>query len=466
MSPVERALRALSPAALACWLGEQRWFGARGEAIAGVRMLAVAALPGDEPAALIRAQVDLANGGTAEYQLSLRAPDDARDEPQDAMLSPSFRRQLARAFARRGEIGGDDGESAWIFEPLTDLGELDELPSRPGGAEQSNTSIVYGQRAILKLYRRVEPGTHPEVEICRFLTTRTNFRGTPPLLGVLHLRGPAGETVAGMLQAFVPHAVDGWRHVLASLADSDGRCDAPDTLGVEIEALGRLTAELHAALASAPDDPDFAPSPTQDADIQRWREAADAQLTASLARLAARRDSLPPTTAASATRLTDHAAHLRERLTVPIRAAAVGPRSRVHGDYHLGQVLHARDGWRIIDFEGEPARPLQERRALEHPLRDVAGMLRSFAYAGAVAARHERAEPGEPGPCADEWAQALRTAFLRGYDPTLADDPQRGALLALFETQRLCYELSYELGSRPDWAWIPLRDLAARSPPA
>ena len=123
--------------------------------------------------------------------------------------------------------------------------------------------------------------------------------------------------------------------------------------------------------------------------------------------------------------------------------AGLGPRIRHHGDYHLGQVLHTPDGWRVIDFEGEPARPLAERRAKHHPLRDVAGMLRSFAYAAAVAAQ------ARAGP-------AMCAAFLRGYDPTLRDDPRRSGLLALFTAEKLFYELSYELGSRPDWVWIPL----------
>ncbi len=471
MNPAERALRALAPAALARHLGQQRWFGARGEAITDARIVAVAMMQGtSEPAALTRVHVQFANGSTADYQLPLALPDPTRDNViNDAMNLPGFRQQLARAFARSSEIVSEDGETAWLFEPLTDLAELEALPSRPGGAEQSNTSIVYGQRAILKIYRRIEPGPHPEVEICRFLTTRTNFRGTPPLLGVLRHQSPAGEAVAGMLQAFVPHAVDGWSHVLDCLKNSAERCDDPGTLATEIEALGHLTAQLHAALASVPGNPDFSPDfaaqPTQDADIQRWREAADAQLRTSLARLAAQLPSLPPATGAAARALTGRAAALQGRLAVPIRAAALGPRSRTHGDFHLGQVLHARDGWHIIDFEGEPARPLHERRALDHPIRDLAGMLRSFAYAAAVAAatRDGRAEPGAH---ASEWEQPLRTAFLRGYDPTLIDDPDRSALLTLFETQRLCYELSYELGSRPDWAWIPLTGIAALLPPA
>lgn len=461
MNPIEPALRALTPAALAQHIGEQRWFDARGETITSARLLAVAPMPdAAEPAALTRVHVCFASGAAADYQVPLALPADAQDGPRDAMQRPDFRRQLARAFARGAELPTDDGETAWIFEPLTALDELETLPSRPGDGEQSNTSITYGQRAILKLYRRIEPGLHPEVEICRFLTTRTSFRGTPPLLGVLHMRSPAGEAVAGMLQAFVPGAVDGWHHVLAALEDRASRCEDPGPLLAQIEALGRLTAELHAALASDPADPDFAPRPTQDADVQRWREAADAQLTATLARLATHHASLPPATALVAMTLASRAGALRDRLAVPIRAAALGPQRRHHGDYHLGQVLHAHDGWHIIDFEGEPARPLLERRAFNHPIRDLAGMLRSFAYVAAVAARDE------PDLRARECEMALRTAFLRGYDPTLADDPDRGALLALFETQRLFYELSYELGSRPDWAWIPLAGIADRLPPA
>jgi len=461
MNAAERALRALTPAALARYLTAQRWFGALGETITSARILEIAPMPdAAEPAALTRVHVCFASGAAADYQVLLAV--DAAGGPaslHDALQIPAFRRQLGHAFARGAELPSADNDAAWVFEPLTDLDELEELPSQPGAGEQSNTSIVYGQRAILKIYRRLEPGIHPEVEICRFLTTRTDFRGTPPLLGVLRLRTAAGEAVAGMLQAFVPDALDGWNYVLDALTDGAERCDDDGALDREIEALGRLTAELHAALASTPDDPHFAPRPTADADIQRWRAAADAQLTATLGRLATRHTDLPPDIAAAAHDLLGRAHALRARLAAPIAAAAVGPQIRHHGDYHLGQVLHARDdGWRIIDFEGEPARTLHERRALNHPIRDLAGMLRSFAYVAAVAAR------SEPGAKPAVWEQALRTAFLRGYDPALAHDPERLRLLALFETERLFYELGYELGSRPDWAWIPLAGIAALLP--
>jgi maltose alpha-D-glucosyltransferase/alpha-amylase len=304
MNPAERALRALTPAALARHLTAQRWFGALGETITSARILEVAPMPdAAEPAALTRVHVCFASGAAADYQVPLAV--DAEGDPaslHDALQRPTFRRQLGHAFARGAEIPTTDNDAAWVFEPLTDLGELEELPSRPGAGEQSNTSIVYGERAILKIYRRLEPGIHPEVEICRFLTACTDFRGTPPLLGVLRLRTAAGEAVAGMLQAFVPDALDGWHYVLDALADGAERCDDDGALDREVEALGRLTAELHAALASTPDGPDsavhftvhFTPRPTTDADIQRWRAAADAQLTATLGRLAARHTDLPP----------------------------------------------------------------------------------------------------------------------------------------------------------------------------
>ena len=143
----------------------------------------------------------------------------------------------------------------------------------------------------------------------------------------------------------------------------------------------------------------------------------------------------------------EHALHAR--LTRALHPG--GQRIRHHGDYHLGQVLHTADGgWRIIDFEGEPARPLAERRAKHHPLRDVAGMLRSFAYAAAVATADA------PGPQRASWERAMRTAFLTGYDPALTTESDQAGLLALFEAEKLFYELAYELGSRPDWVWIPL----------
>ena len=455
------ALGALGRDALTRYLSARRWFGAKGQAIEAAGFDEVAPLiAGDDPIALARVAVRFASGHTEHYQVPLAIDREGRASLilanihgggvlHDAVESPEFRRQLGRAFAQRATAAAQTVR--WEFEPLTELEDLADVPTRVVGGEQSNTSIVFGERAILKLFRHLEIGQNPDVEIGRFLTTRTNFRGTPALLGILHLRAPAGDGVAGMVQEFLPDSTDGWAHVLARLANNG----ADQALTTELQALGRLTRELHAALASVTDDPDFAPEPTTQADLDRWRTEVNTQVTTTFTQLAAQLGQLPAKIVGPARALLGRAEQLRGLLRGPLHADEAMPRIRHHGDYHLGQVLRTADGgWRIIDFEGEPARPLAERRAKHHPLRDVAGMLRSFAYAAAVAARTDPARD----PATAE--RAMRAAFLAGYDPDLAGDPRSSALLALFETEKALYELRYELGSRPDWAWIPLAGLA------
>lgn len=468
------AMRELEPASLAEFIAARRWFGGKGRTIELAEIENAAPLPsessGCESAALTRVRVRLADGAELRYQLPLALRVEATDTPAlllartgscvlyDAVESPEFRRQLGRAFAERSVLpsglasglasglpSGLPGAGVrWEFEPLADLDDIAALPTKVMGGEQSNTSIAYGDRAIVKIFRRLEPGINPDVEIARFLTTRTEFRGTPALLGVIHLRDGDGDSVAGMVQEFMPGASDGWAHLLARLREQPAASgELNEGLAAEISALGRVTRELHTALASVADDPDFAPEPTTDADLERWRSTTETASLAALTRLAEATDRLTPEIAASARTLLGRDEAVRALLRRPLDAAAAGPRIRHHGDYHLGQVLFTADGtWRIIDFEGEPARPLVERRAKHHPLRDVAGMLRSFAYAAAVTGSGSE--------------RAMRTAFLSGYDPALGDDPQRAGLLALFETEKLFYELGYELGSRPDWVWIPL----------
>ena len=222
------ALAALDRGTLARFLAARRWFGAKGRQISDVKISEVAPLSsGEQPTALTRVEVRFADGGVAHHQLPLALQADGEPAPNlvlahlgdslvyDAVESPEFRRQLGRGFAGRRSAPAQ--QVRWEFEPLADLADLGELPTRVIGAEQSNTSIIFGERAILKLYRRLEPGTNPDVEIGRFLTTRTGFRGTPALLGVLHLRGPEGDAVAGMVQEFMPGSTDGWVHVHTSL---------------------------------------------------------------------------------------------------------------------------------------------------------------------------------------------------------------------------------------------------------
>ena len=487
----------LPPTALASYLARQRWSGARGAAIEGVRVAAVVPFPlaaraDDTPPCAILVVEGLVNGAPTRWQLPLVAlpADAAAGEPLlvqdrlglfDAAGQAAFRDRLREALARGETLAGESADGRpvrWAARVVGDAAWAAEaLPSRVGGAEQSNTSLLYGESTILKLFRRLESGPQPDVEIGAALGA-AHFAHVPALRGVLELRIDDATTVCGMAQAMVPRARDAWAVAVdaARASVAGGLADAAPMS----ERLGTATRALHDALATV-DDEDFVPQPATRADVRRWVEAAGAAFDAALAAVAPT-GGAPETAAfgdarAALTALADRRAELRARLDA--LGATVGDDAgrliRHHGDYHLGQVLVGADGgYAIIDFEGEPARPLAERRARHSALRDVAGMLRSFGYAAAAALEGD-AHGAEQAERAAVWERAARDAFLRGYfrpDGRADDGAHRAdylpasrahadALLRVFELEKLFYELRYEVRNRPDWLPIPLRGLTA-----
>ena len=369
---------------------------------------------------------------------------------------------------RRGWAGVLEGQSTGAF----DADGIDALEPVPLGAEQSNTSIRFGDRFILKLFRKTTPGVNPDLEVGQFLTDAVGFPGTPPALGGVEYR-PDGQAplAVAFLQGFVPNRGDAWRLARAAVSDQLARlASAPDREGAGVgdfpdasALLGRRTAELHRALASRPDLPAFAPEP--------FTLAAQAALHGEVSRLAAtsfallerRLADLPPgirTVAAEVLALRDR---VPGRTAWLLERPVVASRIRTHGDFHLGQVLWTGSDFVIIDFEGEPARPLAERREKGSALRDVAGMLRSFHYAA------HSAPGGDPEAAAAlrEWYQAVSGAFLASYRAAAGgapflpgDEGIFGALLAVHLLEKALYELGYELNNRPDWVGIPLEGLA------
>src|SRR6185312_12157715 len=318
--------------------------------------------------------------------------------------------------------------------------------------EQSNTSLVYGQEAILKLFRRLEPGLNPDVEIHAALRQTDNAH-IAPLLG--HIEIDDGDpatppaTVA-MLQTFVPNASDGWRLATASVRDlyAEGDLHADEVGGdfaADSERLGAATASVHKDMAAV--------LPTEAAGPD-WYAATAAQMTE---RLQAAIEVVP--------QLAEHADGLRALYAAVADTAEPVVRQRVHGDLHLGQVLRTATGWIVLDFEGEPARPLAARRELDSPLRDVAGMLRSFDYA----ARHMLVEqPDDPQRDyrAQEWAARNRSAYCAGYSAASGLDPCGDSpLLRAFEADKAVYECVYESRNRPHWLMIPLNSLARLAEP-
>jgi 1,4-alpha-glucan branching enzyme len=525
--PSRGGLERLLPA----WLVAHRWFGGKARRIAAVELLD-AAPAGDGPdaarIALLRVRYD--DGDAEVYALPLAFASGTRAEAVRAALpgaelaalvaggepgllfaadhDPAFARALIMAIARGRRFAGAAGElvasRTGAFSDA-DAAAAETVAPSPLGAEQSNTSLRFGDRFVLKLFRRTDQGPNPDLEIGTFLTDVARFGSTPPVLGALEYRPHGGEGYAlGLLQRFVPNLGDAWSATLARvealLARSRGAepPPLPGALPVELvdaspppalahlagEALhdamllGRRTAELHVALASHPEVEAFRPEPFSAADRRALHEEARAVVHRGMALLRARRGTLAPDVGAVADRVLAREDAIERRLHAALRRPLASRRTRVHGDFHLGQVLWTGEDFVIIDFEGEPARSLAARRAKGSPLRDVAGMIRSYHYAAYQGLANDTAAGGERAR-AEPWARAWYTwaaaAFLRGYEAVAAAGgvlPLQRAelrdLLDLHLVEKAVYELAYELNNRPGWVGLPLlgiAELAEAAPP-
>lgn len=394
-------------AALPDYLLHQRWYPAKGAGRPAVRLAALAPLPGagihaiaairqvtppGEPPFRLFVPLALAlatNDHAAEFIAAVPAGQSGSDI---AIVEATSEDAFVRAWI--GLLL--EGEAAARFRAgQTKNMATAELSGahwsiRRGSAEQSNTSIRVGERAILKIIRKVEEGIHPELEIGLFLAEEGDFTATPRLLGWLELAEEgAGDTCTlSILRAFAPNQGDGWSWMLERLREgAEGRDLALDEIDAWLQRLALRTAEMHKAFARECADPAFAPQPVTVEDVERWGEAVQTMARRALDALVANRGQLAPATQ----KIADSLIAQRERIGAPIERLLPQPgsfvRTRHHGDFHLGQVLVTGDDAVIIDFEGEPMRPLAERRATHAPLRDVAGLLRSLSYAAATAAR-------------------------------------------------------------------------------
>jgi maltose alpha-D-glucosyltransferase/alpha-amylase len=510
---------------LRAYLVRQRWFGAKARMIGGVRVLPWVELPA-LPAALVFLEVTYADSGDPPdtYQLplaftthaaadtigaiapasilaTLNTPDGptilhdatAREDVRQTLLALIESNSILTVTSNLGP--GSSSLSARRSPVFTADRTAIPLPARVGSAEQSNTSIVYGDKFILKLFRRLQPGENPDTEVSRFLTEVAHFPNIPPFLGDIRLSSlatpSAPPTTLAMLQGLVANDGDGWQHTLAELARfyqsvatlhpalqiAEVRIPAGTSLSAAA-LLGRRTAELHLALATPTDDAAFAPELHTAADLGADAARIAAQITVALDALARVVPTLAdPATAASAERV------LSRRGQLLATAAAVaqipptdsGLRIRIHGDYHLGQLLCAHGDYIILDFEGEPARSLAERRTKQSPLRDVAGMLRSFSYAAhAGLDAFLQVNPSAHAalqPWAQAWTNAVSTEFLTAWRATLAANPRLSpqpphadSLLHACLLEKALYELLYELNNRPTWLPIPLAGILALPP--
>jgi maltose alpha-D-glucosyltransferase/alpha-amylase len=367
------------------------------------------------------------------------------------------------------------------------------LAVRHPAFEQSNTLVVLGEALVLKGYRRLRRGVNPEIEMGRFLTEVSPFPRIAPVLGTLVHRSPSGDAVAlAVLQSFVDNEGSGWTYATEYLARFlDDRLAAPAHAAVpgsepappaepvdahaafvaRMATLGRRTAELHRALAVTTGDPAFDPEPATPDDVRQWTDVVRGDVATTLDALARQRDALPAALAPQIDAVLGARAALDARLAGFVARGDAGAKTRLHGDYHLGQVLVTGADFVIVDFEGEPGRGLDERRQKHSPLRDVAGMLRSFSYAAAFA--FDKATSQRPQDQARvvaplvAWRQASVAAFLGAYRDAIrgssaypSDAATADALVELFVLEKTLYELRYELANRVDWVRIPLAGLA------
>ncbi len=489
------------------WIAARRWYRTKTKRVQSARVVASFVMK-EAAARIVLVDLGLDDGEHATYALPLALVHGAeaarlREERPDAVIMPTHEGLLVDGLAVEAVLQGllraltkseqlVDGEHLLAFHALPGLAVPAPLPARLVAGEQTNSSILYGERFVGKVVRKLEPGESPDLELGRFLTA-VGYAHTPPLAGYIDAR-VGGEPAAtlGLLHAFVPNQGDAWAHVLRVLDGWLGavrgappalaRVDLLTRASSPVEEpvlaavgpyaalaakLGERVGAMHVALASRPSDPVFAPEPLDVASRARIVAAVRRDLSRGLDAVGAHGGALPDAARTSLAAVRRRVKSFAARLSDIEAQPDAGVRMRVHGDLHLGQVLFTGDDFAIIDFEGEPARSLEERRAKRSPLVDVAGMLRSFHYAS-VAAVRARPEASRAAllPWAALWHRVVSASFLRGWlasvqgSVVLPKEPQvTRALLDLFLLEKGIYEVHYELNNRPDWIDIPLEGL-------
>lgn len=446
---------ATTPEARAAWLADRRWYAGSDSAEPGTLAvtLATASLP--VTPALAVGLLDTDRGDRYQLLLAQEGGPDVADDPDAA---ERLGRWIASGTASAASPGVGTVSAHWPSA----ADRLGPAAARPLSGEQSNTSVVIGGTHVLKLFRRLRPGPHPEIEVGRHLAHAADNGTTAPvarLAGWYELEPADGSpaTALGVAQELVPGALDAWGLVLSALAGD------PTGLLARLHELGRSLAQLHDALAlpAAPGGPAKDrrdPEAFGSVPLKRRRLADLAVAVSADARRVLGTGLDRPAALAPVLGRDGDVTALLERQLARL-GTDLGAAIRHHGDLHLGQIVLGSDGWVFLDFEGEPTRSLDERRQRHSPLRDVAGMLRSLAYA---AATHRRADGHHLAP---GWEPAARAAFLDGYlatvDPGLLPTSAAAThtLLTLLELEKVVYEIDYELGHRPDWVGLPVEGL-------
>ncbi len=437
-------------------LRQARWFGGKAHPLSQVRAVASLTVGDSSAGRIFLLEAGYADRSPETYVLPLQIAPAAPEKATvvayleggvlfDALYDSAFRDALFEMILREQNLRDTTGVCGATLKAAA-AGLTLPLSSQPLAAEQSNSAILYGGRFFLKLYRKPEEGENPDAELIRFLSERQHFRHVPAFCGAIEHcipLAPQPRTLA-LLVAHVPNEGDAWAFTLAHMNDSDYPARARQ--------LGQRTAGMHLALAADLEDPAFAPESFTDADQHTLCEATRKGARQTLALLEKRLPEIPAGKRADAEALLARADEIFAKISAFEQCKISATKTRHHGDYHLGQVLNTGDDFVIIDFEGEPARTLAERRMKRSPLRDVAGMLRSFHYAA-----HSVPEPSEA------WAQNISRIFLESWLATargasfIPDDPHAlTALLEIHLLEKAIYEISYELNHRPDWVSIPV----------
>jgi maltose alpha-D-glucosyltransferase/alpha-amylase len=513
------------PRQLPAFLSKQRWFGGKARRVLTAELADIIPICREAlEALLLVATVKYADGAEESYAIPVscaeeRPPSGDFDSGSlrvegrpngktlvltEALKNEEFLSALLEMIRGEATMEGQKGSlhalqtSAYPHLYPSSAGVLQPQPVR---AEQSNSSIIYGDRLILKFFRRLEEGVNPDLEIGSFLTEKAHFPHIPQLAGSLEYRLRDGrQMVQGILQAFIPNQGDAWRYTLRCLAEfyedvAQHPADAVpsdlggihsaqpqrglpgyggNSVGPYLQAAGLLaqrTAEMHLALASEPRDPAFHPEPFT-MEFQQVLERSVLELTARVfGQLREKRSSLPAEWSSKADELAGREHEIVRRFQTALSTPIHAMRTRIHGDFHLGQVLYTGSDFVIIDFEGEPARPLAERRIKRSPLQDVAGMLRSFHYAAFAPLLGENRLPAQDlrrlMSSAEAWNARVGNRFLADYFATSGEASylprsrqETQSVLELHLLEKAVYELGYELNNRPTWVGIPLQGIS------